>query len=182
MEEDHFCLAVNETWQRPGRMQCSTKHVQTYTCIWVCNCFICSLDQWQGPYLAVRLATHNFHSVPLLLRCALLQLGGPKETHPVHIGAVTALRRGHKGRRNQKDLKRREWHETIGRKNGGTKKGGNPRELMYFGLYLVVLVSDSWRIPNQHLDESWAFISYIDAVHLLLLLELREKQNSNDWH
>lgn len=30
LEEDHFCLAVNETWQRPGRMLCSTKHTQTY--------------------------------------------------------------------------------------------------------------------------------------------------------
>lgn len=51
---------------------------------------------------------------------------------------------------------------------------------MYFGLYLVVLVSDSWRIPNQHLDESWPFISYINAVHLLLFLKLREKQNSKN--
>ena len=45
-----------------------------------------------------------------------------------------------------------------------------------FGLwdYLIILVSDSGGIPNQHLDESWAFISDVDAVHLLLLLELSE--------
>lgn len=60
-----------------------------------------------GPYLSIWLATHNFHSVPLLLRCALLQLGWPKETHPVQVGAVTALRGGHEGRHNQKNLKER---------------------------------------------------------------------------
>lgn len=59
------------------------------------------------PYLAVRLATHNFYSVPLLLCCALLQLVGPKETNAAQVGAVTALRGGHEGRRNQKNLKQR---------------------------------------------------------------------------
>ena len=60
-----------------------------------------------GPYLTVWLATHNFHSVPLFLRRALLQLGWPKETHPVQVGAVTALRGGHEGRHDQKNLKER---------------------------------------------------------------------------
>lgn len=70
---------------------------------------------WLDPYLAVWLATHNFHSVPLLLCCALLQLVGPKETHPAHVGAVTALRGGHEGRRNQKNLKpgEKDWREKI---------------------------------------------------------------------
>lgn len=61
-----------------------------------------------GSYLAVRLAAHNFHSVPLLLRCALLQLAGPKETNPVHVGAVTALCWGHEGRHHQENLKERD--------------------------------------------------------------------------
>lgn len=58
-----------------------------------------------SPYLAVWLAAYNFHSVPLLLCCALLQLVGPKESHPVHVGAVTALRGRHEGGRNQQNLK-----------------------------------------------------------------------------
>lgn len=61
-----------------------------------------------GTYFVVWLATYNFYSVPLFLCCALLQLVGPKETHPVHVGAITALCGGHEGRRNQKNLKQRD--------------------------------------------------------------------------
>lgn len=64
-----------------------------------------SILRYSPPYLAVWLATHNFHSVPLLLRCALLQLVGAKKTHSVHVSAIAALGGGHEGRCNQKNLK-----------------------------------------------------------------------------
>lgn len=69
---------------------------------------LCVLFKSPGSYLAVRLAAHNFDSVPLLLRCALLQLAGPKETNPAHVGAITAFRWGHEGRHNQENLKQRD--------------------------------------------------------------------------
>lgn len=61
----------------------------------------------QAPYLAVRLAAHYFHPVPLLLCCALLHLARPEETHAVHVGAIAALRWRHEGRRNQENLEQR---------------------------------------------------------------------------
>lgn len=40
---------------------------------------------------------------------------------------------------------------------------------------LIVLVFDSWRIPNQHLDESWSFIPNINTMDLLLFFKLEKK-------
>lgn len=74
-----------------------------------------------GPHLAVRLATHDFHSVPLFLCGTLLQLRRPEETHSIHVGAVAALRGGHEGRRDQQNLD----HGGIKVKNIKTQQQGN---------------------------------------------------------
>lgn len=75
---------------------------------------------------------------------------------------------------------RKDRHQRIKKRNKTQQQSNyNNLEAICFALgfqeYLIVLVSDSQRIPHQHLDESRAFIPNINAVHLLLLLELREK-------
>ena len=59
-------------------------------------------------HLVVRLTAYNLHTIPVLLSSCLLQLIGSKKTHPVGVGAVLALRWGHKGGCNQQNLQNRE--------------------------------------------------------------------------